>query len=139
MPIDENIEVVKCSCGKEEYYGMMHWLSGKTMCRECIYTEWEKAGKWSRTDSDHVFPLYDDGKDYQMKIYYVSLVRGLVGYYVKFLAPSETIVRMHLAKYFGRLWCSIYSWTDLEKLKTQYNTTVINEDKPIKLLTEEWE
>lgn len=34
-------EIVKCSCGREEYYGMMHWINGKQVCRECAFENWE--------------------------------------------------------------------------------------------------
>lgn len=74
-----------------------------------------------------------------MQTYYASLVRGLVGYYVKFKAPSEEVVRVHLATYFGRMWCSVYTPEDMLRLKGQYTCTVINEDKPIVLETGEWE
>ena len=74
-----------------------------------------------------------------MSTYYASLVRGLYGYYVKFKAPSEEIVRKHLAKYFGRIWCSVYTPDDMLRLKGKYTTNVINEDNPIILETEEWE
>ena len=65
--------------------------------------------------------------------YYVSLVRGLIGYYVKFTADNENIVREHCAEYFGRLWCSVYD----EKYFLEHIYTpackIINEDKPIHL------
>ena len=72
-----------------------------------------------------------------MQTYYVSLVHGLFGYYVKFLAPSEQIVRRHLHEYFGRMWCGVYTPTKFEGIKAQYPSTVINEDKPIELMAEE--
>lgn len=43
-----------------------------------------------------------------MKIYYVTLVQELQGYCIKAMAPSEGILRKHLHKYYGRLWCSVY-------------------------------
>ena len=86
--------------------------------------------------NDYVFPLYEDGNSYVMHTYYASLVHGLIGYYVKFRAPSEEIVRMHLLKYFGRMWCSVYTQ---DELANKYTVNVINEEDPINLLTEESE
>lgn len=43
-----------------------------------------------------------------MHRYYLSLCRGLIGYYVLFEAPDEATVRRHAAEYFGRMWCSVY-------------------------------
>jgi hypothetical protein len=74
-----------------------------------------------------------------MSIYYASLVRGLCGYYVKFRAPSEEVVRLHLATYFGRMWCSVYTPEQMNELAGRFPTTIINEDKPIDLTTGEWE
>ena len=71
-----------------------------------------------------------------MKEYYVSLCRELVGYYVKFLAPSEEIVREHCVMYFGKLWCYVY--TNDTTIK-EYNGVVINENDPIRLVVPEWE
>ena len=38
-----------------------------------------------------------------MPRYYLSLTRGLIGYYVLFEAPDEWTVRRHASEYFGRL------------------------------------
>nr|DAF72143.1 MAG TPA: TFIIB-TERMINAL DOMAIN, TFIIB, TRANSCRIPTION INITIATION [Caudoviricetes sp.] len=60
-------KVIVCpKCGKQEYYGMLHWRDGKEMCRKCIYDVWESEGPWRRTPSDEVFPIYEDGKDYTL-------------------------------------------------------------------------
>lgn len=65
-----------------------------------------------------------------MNTYYVSLCRGLFGYYVKFTADSEDTVRKHCAEYFGRLWVSVYT----EKPSSdRYKSIVINEKDPIEL------
>lgn len=79
-----------------------------------------------------------------MKTFYLSLCRGLTGYYVRVEAPSEDAVRRHAIKYFGQMWCSIY--TDgyfHEVLRKRYPTSskVINNRKPIVLTNEEgdWE
>ena len=136
------MEIVTCKhCGKEEYSLAMHWLNSKTMCRACIYKTWQLNGHWEPGEHDHTFPLYDDGKDHRLKTYYVSLVRGLCGYYVKFNALNEETVRNHVAKYFGQMWCSVYDEGDLIKVKERHpdKTWVINEDRPIELLSYEWE
>jgi len=77
--------------------------------------------------------------NYIMYTYYVSLVRGLTGYYVKFRAPAEEIVRKHLSKYFGRMWCSVYTPDEIAELANKYTVNIINEENPICLLSDEWE
>lgn len=149
--MSRQFEIVECPvCGQQEYYGMMHWHNGQTMCRSCIYRIWseEEDANWRPGENDYIFPLYDDGNCYVfpsydddcvMHTYYVSLVRGLSGYYVKFRAPTEEIVRMHLSKYFGRMWCSVYTQDEIVELANKYTVNVINEENPICLLTAEWE
>ena len=70
-----------------------------------------------------------------METYYLSLCQGLVGYFVKFLAPSESAVRQHAAKYFGKLWCSVYTESYFhEVLRRRHGTSgtkVVNPYKPI--------
>ena len=62
--------------------------------------------------------------------FYVSLVRGLQGCYVKILANDEEVVRKHCLEYYGRLWCSIYSRTDMVAMKSKgYHINVINDEK----------
>lgn len=80
------------------------------------------------------------------QIFYISLVRGLVGYYVKVLAPSEETVRKHCAKYFGRIWCSVYSYADFSGIRERswsrgVPCEVFNNDNPVVLTSEEgdWE
>ena len=77
--------------------------------------------------------------NYIMYTYYVSLVRGLTGYYVKFRAPAEEIVRKHLSKYFERMWGSVYTPDEIVELANKYTVNVINEENPICLLTDDWE
>lgn len=79
-----------------------------------------------------------------MKTFYLSLCRGLVGYYVKFEAVSEEAVRQHAYKYFGSMWCSVYTEAYfMEILRKRYPkaTRVVNRDHPIILTDEsgEWE
>lgn len=79
-----------------------------------------------------------------MKTFYLSLCRGLVGYYVVFKASDEEVVRRHAVKYFGRLWCSIYSEAYFrEILRKRYPTAtrIVNRDRPIVLQDDEgdWE
>lgn len=38
-----------------------------------------------------------------MNTYYISLTRGLTGYYVQVEADNESIVREYAANYYGRL------------------------------------
>ena len=67
---DEMLNIVTCrECKKPEYYGMMHWLSGHTLCRRCIYELWSKQSdyKWTPSNTDYTFPLYSDGVDYSKK------------------------------------------------------------------------
>lgn len=66
----------------------------------------------------------------ELKRYYISLCRGLIGYYVAVDATDMEVVRMHAAKYFGNIWCSVYT--------SPYSSngvkfTIINEDNPIVL------
>lgn len=69
-----------------------------------------------------------------MKVFYLSLSRGLVGYYVKFEAISEEVVRRHAAKYFGGMWCSVYTeayFMEILRKKYPHATRVVNRDRPI--------
>ena len=64
-----------------------------------------------------------------MKQYYVSLVHGLLGYFVLFEAPDEFSVRWYCKEYFGKLWCGVYTSIPKEVRKKD----VINPDNPIEL------
>lgn len=64
---DRMLEIVKCrDCNSPEYYGAMIWNSGHSYCRKCTYDRWKRESnfKWSPSDIDYTFPLYDDGVDY---------------------------------------------------------------------------
>ena len=79
-----------------------------------------------------------------MKTYFLSLTRGLVGYHVKFQAPSEEAVRKHAERYFGQMWCTIYTEAYFyEVLRRRYPkaSRVVNGRYPIVLTDEEgmWE
>ncbi len=63
----------------------------------------------------------------ELKKFYVSLVRGLVGYYVLFEAPDRNLVRCYCARYFGRMWCAVYD--SIPEIDT--DAKVVNPDKPI--------
>lgn len=68
------------------------------------------------------------------KIYYVSLVQGLNGYYVKFVAKNEMQVRSYAAEYFGKLWCSVYTepyFREILRKRFPHNTRIVNRDRPI--------
>ena len=74
------------------------------------------------------------------KKFYVSLVRGLMGYYVVFEAEDEMTVRNHVAAYFGRLWCSVYTEADFnQRIVGKYDYKLVNGDKPIVLEDWHWE
>ena len=131
--IDVNmIRIINCPmCGSEEYYGSL--IVPEMICRKCAHKEGIK-------DSEYEFPLYNDGEDYRPKNYYVSLVYSLFGYYLKFNACSEEIVRGHLLEYYGKLWCSIYSEQEFKSSPYYTRAKVINEDTPIKLYNQyDWE
>ena len=71
-----------------------------------------------------------------MKTFYLSLCRGLVGYYVVFKAESEEAVRAHAAEYFGQLWCSVYSeayFREIIRKRFPTASRVVNRDRPIEL------
>lgn len=74
-----------------------------------------------------------------METYYVSLVRGLVGYYVKFNSISMELVRDHACKYFGRMWCSVYSEKELERIKSSHNIKIVNDSPIILRDSSDWE
>lgn len=79
-----------------------------------------------------------------MKTYYLSLCRGLSGYYVKFIASDEEVVRRHAVKYFGKIWCTIYTEAYFyEVIKKRYPTTskVVNRNDAVVLSddTGDWE
>lgn len=65
---DEMKEIVSCpNCKEDEYYGMLHWQSGKQYCRKCIYRIWQNETnyKWKPKKNDYTFPFYSDGVDYR--------------------------------------------------------------------------
>ena len=75
-----------------------------------------------------------------MKTFYISLCRGLSGYYVKVTAKSEDVVRQYATRYYGQLWCNIY--TDAyfhEVVRKRYPTSskVINNRAPVELTDDE--
>jgi hypothetical protein len=76
----------------------------------------------------------------EKKIFYVSLVRGLTGYYVLFEAEDEMTVRNHVAAYFGRMWCGVYTKHYFyNNIAGKYPARIVNEDKPIILHDWQWE
>lgn len=76
----------------------------------------------------------------EMKKFYVSLVRGLTGYYVLFEAEDEMTVRNHVAAYFGRLWCSVYTEEYFrDNIAGKYTTHIVNAAEPIVLTDWHWE
>jgi hypothetical protein len=70
-----------------------------------------------------------------MNIYYVSLVRSLMDYYVKFAAESDNVVREHVHEYYGKLWCSVYDEEYFnDSIVSRFRAKVIN-DEPVVLRT----
>lgn len=87
------LDIYECPfCRKPEYYGMLHWRDGHQFCRSCIYELWTKEGYeaaknkelinaakydeepnldnlkyWKPTETDYIFPKYEDGIDYSIK------------------------------------------------------------------------
>lgn len=68
---------------------------------------------------------------YVMHNYYVLLVRGLVGYYVKFSAPSEEIVSENTWYAYSKLPCKVYNQDDIDALAAKHTVCIINEEDPI--------
>ena len=56
--------------------------------------------------------------------YYVSLVQSLNGYYVWFRAENEEVVRRHVSKYYGRLWCGTYTQEQYDAMR--FNKLLVN-------------
>ena len=56
-----------------------------------------------------------------MQFYYLSLARELCGYYVLFKAPNAGVVRAYADKYYGRIWCSVYTHEELESIYNGYS------------------
>lgn len=65
--------------------------------------------------------------------YYISLTRGLIGYYVLVLATDEYVAREYASNYFDHNWCSVYDEDSIERIKSKYKTIIINEDNPVVL------
>jgi len=71
-----------------------------------------------------------------MNEYYISLCRGLTGYYVYVKAPDEETVRKHAAEYFGKLWCSVYTsayFREIIRRRYPSASRVINPTNPVDL------
>lgn len=59
------LEIVECRrCGKKEYWGMLTYINGRAVCRECAYEAWEDQSPWRRSSRNFTFPIYEDGHDY---------------------------------------------------------------------------
>lgn len=55
--MDEMKRIVICKyCGNPEYYGDMHWLSGRYSCRNCYKEQWQgenhKLYAWGDLDGE---------------------------------------------------------------------------------------
>lgn len=81
----------------------------------------------------------------ELRPIYLSLCRGLVGHYVLFHAKDQEVVRRHATRYFGQIWCDVYSEAYfLNILRKRYpgdRTKVVNPKKPIVLTSDDgaWE
>lgn len=51
-----NKNIVKCSCGENEYEDYMIWKDGKQYCRKCTYKRWEQESNWKQSEKDKIFP-----------------------------------------------------------------------------------
>jgi hypothetical protein len=65
--------------------------------------------------------------------YYISLCRGLIGYYVLAQAIDDMVVREYCTNYMGKMWCSVYEQKQFDKILTDFGGIVINKEKPIVL------
>jgi hypothetical protein len=70
-----------------------------------------------------------------MNDYYVSLVKFLLGSYIKVIAEDEMIVRKWLNKELRGLWCSVYSDDKYNRLAAKYGGKLIG--KTVTLTVEE--
>ena len=57
----ENRKIVKCPCGRDEYWDEMIWKNGIQWCRACTYQRWEKETsgsivEWHPGENDKTFP-----------------------------------------------------------------------------------
>lgn len=69
-----------------------------------------------------------------MNTFYISLCRGLSGYYIKVQAPSEDAVRNYATRYCGEIWCTIYTegyFYEILRHRYPNATKVINNSKPV--------
>ena len=122
----------------------------KRLCDDGAFVWYHSGDTASKTSYQNMFKIsnsycitettFGTGVEDNPNVYYVSLVRGLVGNYVKFVAESEGQVRTHLDKYYGRLWCSVYTPYEMETNKRKFEgTKVINERNPVVLFDADWE
>jgi len=51
-----------------------------------------------------------------VKDFYLTQTRELQGYCIAAVAPNETTLRKHIAKTYGKLWCSVYTEKPPERL-----------------------
>lgn len=66
--------------------------------------------------------------------YYISLTRGMSGYYIKVLATDSNVARGYADNYYANNWCSVYVEEEIEELIMKgYKTIIINENDPVVL------
>ena len=52
----------------------------------------------------------------ELRPFFVTLVQELSGYCIMAMATNEDVLRAHLAKHYGNLWCSVYEAPPPEKV-----------------------
>jgi hypothetical protein len=60
-PNPKKYDIVKCHCGKNEYYSLMQERNGSKFCRRCISEFLKKDGFQGRVFK-HFFPYDESGK-----------------------------------------------------------------------------
>lgn len=46
-------------CGRNEYYGHLHWVNGHEICRKCVYERWKEINPdWEPNEDDKTYPSY---------------------------------------------------------------------------------
>jgi len=60
--MDMTKTVICKECGCKEYYGMMHHINGKELCRNCVEPILSPDGC---EVFKHAYPYYEDGVNYE--------------------------------------------------------------------------
>jgi hypothetical protein len=66
------------------------------------------------------------------KNFYVSLCKGLIGYYIFFKATTEEVIRDYCLANMGKIWCNIYDQRRInEMINSHKKLIIININDPI--------